>query len=173
MRSCYFYGHTLKFYRDCWMPGFSWRHVLALTEKYEARGVPRWIVMNCLALLAVIPAVVLPVVLSGCSSPRELIQKMAPTAAPTSAPSPQAIQVDESEPDPTQEVQTLAVMRCAVSTDGLHMRVGPGAGWNVVGWLVRGQEVTIEEEINGWGLASVVGASDMGWINLDYVECEQ
>jgi CRP-like cAMP-binding protein/uncharacterized protein YraI len=104
-----------------------------------------------------------PVVEATMSPTEGEILEPTDTSLVTGAPSPVAT--------PTSAATLVMPMRARITGDGLQMRVGPGAAYEVAASLSEGDEVDVlgRDEMGDW-VKVVLGGGEEGWVASEFVD---
>ena len=118
-------------------------------------------------LLLLILACRMPNLTSGASQTEPTAPKKPALVFLSSSPTPEAI------PEPTPESETECKVKTGIETGLLNLRDGPSMSYKPLKVLNEGDPITLTEKPaeNGW--LYVKAHSLQGWVNSNYVNCEE
>jgi len=79
----------------------------------------------------------------------------------------------QPEPSPKQPEPVLEASRQFVQAHALNFRECPGAKCRIIGVLLRGREVSVQQQKEGWAEVTPQGDTRRGWVAARYLGPEK
>ena len=118
-------------------------------------------------LLLLILACRMPNLTSGASQTEPTAPKKPAFVILSSSPIPEAI------PEPTTESETMCKVKTGIETGLLNLRDGPAMSYKPLEVLHEGDPLTRLEDPASDGWIKIKSLSIQGWVNSNYVTCEE